>query len=179
MSMSPLDSSEHPSHRSSASVTLDDEALLSQCQIRFTRSGGPGGQHRNKVSTAVELTHVPSGTIARASERRSQAENRSVAIARLRIELALNIRDDVTDCAERLVPLYGGPRLRVSTSNDDFPIVLADIINRIERENGQIESAATFWKTTISQIVRLLRQQPSALQWVNHLRNRHQLHPLR
>lgn len=47
------------------------------------RSGGPGGQHVNKVSTAVRATHLPSGISVLASEGRSQVFNKKMAKARL------------------------------------------------------------------------------------------------
>lgn len=49
----------------------------------FTRSGGKGGQNVNKVSSAVQLKHVPSGVMVRCEEARSQAENRVMARWRL------------------------------------------------------------------------------------------------
>jgi protein subunit release factor B len=49
----------------------------------FARSSGPGGQHVNKVSTAVTLLHRPSGVRVTVQDSRSQAINRRIARERL------------------------------------------------------------------------------------------------
>jgi protein subunit release factor B len=49
----------------------------------FARSGGPGGQHVNKVSTAVTLRHRPSGLAVTVQDSRSQSANRALARERL------------------------------------------------------------------------------------------------
>ena len=49
----------------------------------FARSRGPGGQHVNKVSTAVTLRHRPTGTSVTVQDSRSQAMNRKLAKGRL------------------------------------------------------------------------------------------------
>ena len=49
----------------------------------FARSSGPGGQHVNKVSTAVTLRHRPSGVSVTVQDSRSQAVNRKLARERL------------------------------------------------------------------------------------------------
>jgi peptide chain release factor len=50
---------------------------------KFARSGGPGGQHVNKVSTAVTLRHGLSGLSVTVQDSRSQATNRRTAWLRL------------------------------------------------------------------------------------------------
>ncbi len=72
-----------------------EEKLLGECTVGQSRSSGPGGQHRNKVSTQVTLTHRPTGIAATAGERRSQRENKSMALKRLRLKLAVEHRTGV------------------------------------------------------------------------------------
>jgi protein subunit release factor B len=60
------------------------ELRESDLQETFARSGGPGGQNVNKVSTAVTLRHLPSGVSVTVQDSRSQATNRKLARERLR-----------------------------------------------------------------------------------------------
>lgn len=65
----------------------DRASLERDCDIEFFIASGPGGQQRNKVSTAVRLTHRPTGTVVTASERRSQHANREAAFERMAARL--------------------------------------------------------------------------------------------
>ncbi len=68
-------------------LALEDEALLRGCEETFFVGSGPGGQHRNKTASAVRLLHSGTGLLVTATERRSQAQNRTVALSRLRAAL--------------------------------------------------------------------------------------------
>ena len=61
----------------------DPKTLKKQVVIETYRSSGPGGQRKNKVETAVRLSHLPSGITVVATEHRSQGENRRLAFERL------------------------------------------------------------------------------------------------
>ncbi|WP_224366115.1 peptide chain release factor family protein [Hyalangium versicolor] len=67
-----------------AALALDDEALLKACDVEYFIASGPGGQHRNKTESGVRLTHPPTELSITATERRSQIQNKGVALERLR-----------------------------------------------------------------------------------------------
>src|SRR5437763_2238929 len=76
-------------------TNLTDAQLLAQCEVDTYRASGPGGQKRNKTSSAVRLRHPGSGLIVIAEESRSQHENRARALKRLRQALYLKLRDEL------------------------------------------------------------------------------------
>ncbi|XXF79407.1 peptide chain release factor-like protein [Myxococcaceae bacterium GXIMD 01537] len=65
-------------------LSLDDEALLNACEVDYFIASGPGGQHRNTTASGVRLSHAPTELSVTATERRSQVQNKSVALERLR-----------------------------------------------------------------------------------------------
>lgn len=64
-------------------LVLNDKDL----DIRTCRGSGAGGQHRNKTESAIQITHIPTGTTAHCENERSQAQNKATALGLLRARL--------------------------------------------------------------------------------------------
>jgi hypothetical protein len=162
-------------------ATLSTEKLLAECDEKHLRRSGPGGQHRNKVETAVQLRHRPTGVTAEASERRSQAENKTEAIFRLRVNLALEVRRPASENAPPSAlwqsRLHTG-RIAVNPGHDDFPTLLAEALDRIVACSADVKTAAESLGCTMSQLIKFLKQEPRAFQLVNHWRSEKDLHRL-
>ena len=162
-------------------AALDAARLQAECDTTRTRRSGPGGQNRNKVETAIVLVHRPTGLVAEASERRSQAENLRAALFRLRVNLALEVRRPI-EPGVLPSPLWRSrcrnEAIGVRPDHDDFPAILAEALDAIEAQADDLKAASAWLGCTPTQLVKLLKVEPRALMRLNERRRRSGLRPL-
>lgn len=153
---------------------LPIDELEKECRWSFSRASGPGGQHRNKVETAATVVHLPSGVSAAATEKRSQAENRAVAMHRLRCALAVQWRDlsapkaeDNEIPSEVWLAYARGGRLKIASTNPLYPSVLAEAMECLVAMDWDLGSVAEAMRISATQLIQLLGDYPAALQELN------------
>ena len=83
---------------------IDVELKDDELRVDFFRSSGPGGQHVNKVSSAVRITHLPTGIVVQCQNARSQHKNRAQATRMLKARLYM-LEQQKRDA--ELAKLYG------------------------------------------------------------------------
>lgn len=126
------------------------------------------------------LVHSASGISAEANERRSQLENKQVALQRLRLELALAVRTPEPSVLPS--PLWqqrcSRGRLAIALEHPDFPCVLAELFDQLQVHDYALPPCAAYFDVSTSQLVKLLRKWPPALARVNSIRQARGLHKL-
>ncbi len=155
-------------------ATLGECELLAQCDVTRGRSSGPGGQHRNKVETKVTLCHGPSGVSAHAGERRSQGENRAVAIFRLRLALASGVRCQVapgevrTELWRSRCDVSG--KVHCNPGHADYPALLALAMDVLHAGGWDPKKTSLRLCCSASQLVKLIKDDPHAWAILNAAR---------
>lgn len=161
-----------------ASLTIEE--LRKECAVERVRRSGPGGQHRNKVETGVVIRHEPTGFQAEANERRSQAENLAMAWQRLRVRLALEVRQGIaSEPSELWRSRVVGSGISVNEGHEDFPALLAEAFNVLEAVEWDDAQAASFLGISRSQFAKFLQKEPKAFTVLNAKRVSHGKKPLK
>lgn len=146
--LSPFDA-DHARHTSFAMVEVMPEAQANidvtigpdDLKVDTFRSSGPGGQHMQKTSSAVRLTHLPTGLVVTCQSERSQYQNKEIALkilqARLlELELAKRAEEKARLKGERIAAGWGNqirsyvlhPYKMVKDHRTDYQAVDTDAI---------------------------------------------------
>jgi hypothetical protein len=164
-------------------ATLGEDDLMAACEFGTGRVSGPGGQHRNRVETAVFITHKATGIEGHATERRSQIQNRSKAIFRLRIKLAIKCRTATSRDRHVQSELWKrrrqGEKMPVNPEHEDYPALLAEALDVVIARRYDVAGAAGVLGITMSQLTRLIRHERHAFALVNEGREKVGLGKLR
>lgn len=153
-------------------LALSNDELLRQCRVERHRASGPGGQHRNKVETAIRLTLLAHpGIVASGAECRSQKANRDVALARLRHTIAMNLR------SEPVGPWTGDTKL--NPSNPRYPVLIAALLDAMQAADYDLGAAAELLTLSVGQLRRLLGRDAHLFEHINRERQSRGMSPLR
>ena len=172
-------------------LLLDDDALLKQCDVNIYKSSGPGGQHRNKVSSAVRLYHRPTGISAHGTSSRSQHENKREALKNLRIKIATQARSDIDpdgQLPEVVESCLLSPkkkqspatrRLEVGRKDKRFWPVAGYLLDLLEACKGRLQESASHLGITTSNLASILKQDRHLHAAASQIRQRYRLGPLK
>jgi hypothetical protein len=158
-----------------AFTQLTDDQLLAQCDVDTYRASGPGGQKRNKTSSAVRLRHTPSGVLVIAEESRSQHENKAKALRRVRQALYLQLREPVDPETVVAHPEFAPARdaegrLHLSAKDARFWPAAGIVLDALFASEGQVSTAAEWLGTSTANLVDFLQVSDRVWQTANQLR---------
>ena len=156
-------------------AALTDAQLLAACEVDTYRASGPGGQKRNKTSSAVRLRHLPTGLIVIGEESRSQHENKAKCQQRLRRALFLHLREPVVPDLVLSHPDFapardGDGRLHLGAKNPRFWPAAGVVLDVLVYTQGQVSTAADLLGTSTANLIGFLQTHPRLWAEVNHIR---------
>jgi hypothetical protein len=161
-------------------TNLSDAQLLAECEIDTYRASGPGGQKRNKTSSAVRIRHPASGLIVIAEESRSQHENRAKALRRLRQAFFLKIREPIAEsrlaasgaCEELTQAKTSSGRLDVGRRDRRFWPAAGLTLDVLEAVQARVSEAAKLLGISTGNLIDFLQLDPKVWEQANQMRVR-------
>ena len=150
-------------------LKLDDAQLSAVCQLSFTKGSGPGGQKRNKTSSAVTVSLPGTNFTAGDCTERSQIRNRTNALRKLRMQIA---------CMWRITPAETPARMDCAISSPDYPLFAAQILDIFSENCCDHKLSAAQCGISTSAFLKKLHRDPELWQQVQKMRQVAALPPL-
>jgi hypothetical protein len=159
-------------------TALTDRQLLDQCEVDTYRASGPGGQKRNKTSSAVRLRHLPSSLLVIAEESRSQHENKARALRRLRRRLYLKLREPFA-LGDPLLREIAELRLKIGSKDERYWPMVGLALDALAAHRGRVSETAAVLGVTTGCLVGFLGTDETVWQQTNELRKEFGEKPLK
>lgn len=137
-------------------LSLSDDELNQIVEFDFFKRSGNGGQKRNKTSSAVRVVLREFDISAEDCSERSQKLNRSRALQKLRLKLAMSVRQVPAD----EIPAVTSP------ANDKYPLFLAYLLDLLESVDYSFKECGMKLKLSSSQVEKILRKDTALWQKV-------------
>ncbi len=165
-------------------LTLEDSALVAQCEVDHYRASGPGGQKRNKTSSAVRLRHRPTGLAVTATEERSQHVNKIRGVRRLREAIAFQVRSQIDPDAYEPSELLrscvaSDSQLRVGRRDVRYYPVVCEVLDLLEACGARVRDTAKCVGLSTASLIKFIQTDPKLWKRVNEMRAASGLKPLR
>jgi hypothetical protein len=161
---------------------LSDDELMKQCRLDISRGSGPGGQKRNKTSNSIRLTHLPTGLHVIAQESRSQVENKMRAIRRMRLKLAVEIREPIDptrfEPPDWFLSIRHNNRIEASHHHDYYAAAAGLLLDLIQAMHGSPADVAAMLGVPTTAVIRFLEAEPLLWTAANRIRADLSLPPL-
>lgn len=146
-------------------LLLDDSFLSENSILDFYKSTGNGGQKKNKTSSAVRLIHKSTKIEATSGNRRSQKENRTIALWQLKLNIATKIRNKFISFPEKF-------NFAMNERNPQFPFFVGLILDLLFEENFHLANAAKRINFSTAQLIKIL--QKHKFMWKKYQENKMQ-----
>ena len=151
-------------------LNMSDEELLNNCKTDHFIATGNGGQKRNKTSSAVRLSLKNSDISVTASEDRQQSVNKKRAIRKMRIAIAMEMREQATE--------WDG-QLDMNTKNTQYPLFIACLTDNLFDKNWQVSEVAKSMDISTGKLIKIIAKDDNLWQFINKERQRSGYKPLK
>jgi len=132
-------------------LRLDDAGLSAICELEFFKGTGPGGQKRNKTSSAVRVSLPAWNVTATDCTERSQTRNRVCALRKLRLELAMARRESPAQAPERMI---------CALTSADYPLWLAHLLDVFWENACEPRKTASLLGVSTSSLIKTFYRDP-------------------
>ena len=150
--------------------------LLRACKVTGFQGSGPGGQFRNKTNSGVDLRLSEFNLAIKSCESRSANENKVHALHRMRLAIALHVRETPKPLEALKFP---GSMGHVQPSNELYPQFIADVLDIVAANGGDTREAARAFGSSTTAMTKILHADKAVLSKVQELRKAGGKPPLR